>query len=290
YIDNGMIQGKQYALPLIVGNPRILLCNMEILGKSGFDTPPQTWDELVECTTKIAAEQPDVYAFPMGWGEPSVGALNNLFYPFLWQAGGDIFDESGKLALDSAEAVKAAQFIYDLRYKHKVVSESCTSLTDGQLKDAFVNGKAATYITGSGIANMLKDAPFEWDYTTSLRDKTTGTFAASDSLVLLDSCKNKELATKLMKYITSAPTMESLHTKLRSGPPLTKDAKYCDLEKYERMYAKDTGSFHTLPVASGMPKVYDTLYKNLQLMMLDELTPEQALKDTVDYAETVLEQ
>ena len=29
------------------------------------------------------------------WADPAIGALNNLYYPYLWQAGGDIYNEDG---------------------------------------------------------------------------------------------------------------------------------------------------------------------------------------------------
>lgn len=45
------------------------------------------------------------------WADPAIGALNNLYYPYLWQAGGDIYNEDGtKVALmDNDAAVKAAR-------------------------------------------------------------------------------------------------------------------------------------------------------------------------------------
>ena len=40
----------------------------------------------------------------------------------------------------------------------------------------------------------------------------------------------------------------------------------------------------------GSAAVYDNLYKNLQLMMLGQMTPEEALKNAADYANNTLSQ
>lgn len=46
YYDLGNIQGGQYALPVVVGNPRLLAANMDILKEAGVDAVPTNWDEL----------------------------------------------------------------------------------------------------------------------------------------------------------------------------------------------------------------------------------------------------
>ena len=53
YYDLGNIQGKQYALPVIVGNPRILTANMDILKQAGIERVPATWDELKEACQAV---------------------------------------------------------------------------------------------------------------------------------------------------------------------------------------------------------------------------------------------
>ncbi len=291
YFDKGNINGIQYTLPIVVGNPSVLFCNMDILNASGFTEPPKTWEDFVLYATKIKEDSPDVQPFQQQWAENSIGGLNSIFYPYLWQSGGNIFSEDGKtLTLDSPEALEAAQFLYDLKFKHDILPDSSTSMTESDVKDAFIARKVAMAVIGSTLSSDLDKEGINWDYSTSLVNKTGGTFFAADALVLLSSSQNKELAAKAMKLMTSASVMEQFHTKLYSMPPITKDEAYNDNPKFEDMYKNDTDYFHTLPVVAGSFKIYDTLYKNLQLMMLDELSPEEALKDTSTYAETILNQ
>ena len=97
---------------------------------------------------------------------------------------------------------------------------------------------------------------------------------------------NKEMAAELMKHITSPAIMEKFHSELSAFPPINKSEKYLDNERFASIYENEE-TLHTLPVAPNSYKVMDSLYKNLQLMMLGDLTPEQAIQQTVDYAGNV---
>ena len=44
YYELGNIQEGQYALPVVVGNPRILVANMDLLKEAGIDKIPTNWD------------------------------------------------------------------------------------------------------------------------------------------------------------------------------------------------------------------------------------------------------
>ena len=53
YLDKGFIKGKQYTMPFIVGNARILYFNMDILEQAGVTELPATWQDLVDVAVKI---------------------------------------------------------------------------------------------------------------------------------------------------------------------------------------------------------------------------------------------
>lgn len=289
YLDKGFIKGKQYAMPFVVGNARILFFNMDILDKAGVKQLPSTWTELVEVATKVKeANIEGVMPFAAEWADPTIGALNNIYYPYLWQAGGDIYNkDASQIALmDNDAAVRAAQFLYDLKSKYKVLPEEAMALTGSELRNQFIEGNIAVASMAANSAARLDKANIRWDYVTSLQDKTKATWIAADSLIVNNASKHKELAVELVRYITSKEIMEQFHKEISPFPPITKDAKFLDNPRFEKLYA-ETQYLHTLPVASGAFKVMDTLYKNLQSMMLDEITPEQAIQNTVDYAKVI---
>ena len=53
YWKQGNMKGGQYALPFVVGNPRLPFFNMDILKKAGWDKPPQTWQDLIKCAQDV---------------------------------------------------------------------------------------------------------------------------------------------------------------------------------------------------------------------------------------------
>ncbi len=285
YLDKGFIKGKQYTMPFIVGNARIPFFNMDILEQAGVTELPSTREELIDILLKVKeADLPGVMPMAGEWANPKIGALNNLFYPYLWQAGGDIFNADGEIALmENDAAVDVAQFLYDLRYTYEILPEESMALTSDTVREEFMAGHVAFASMEAKSEKMLTDAGINWDFIPSFEDETKATWIAADSLILNSASENKELAAELIKYITSAEVMDKFHAELSAFPPLTKDAQYLDDERFMDMYS-DAEHLHTLPVAKNSTKIMDTLFKNLQLMMLGDLSPKEAIQQTVDYA------
>lgn len=287
YLDKGVINGKQYALPIVVGSARVMYYNKSMLDKAGVTTVPSTWDEFLAASKKIKAA--GMTPFQQQWGDKSKGALNAIFFPYLWQAGGDIFSKDGtKATFNSSEGIKAAQFLYDMK-KEGLIPDSTTSMSEDQVLADFKAGKLAFAVAPTNRGAEFTKAGVDWGYSTSLKQAKGGTFAAADSLVLISSSKHKELAAKLALYMVSGPAMTEFH-KMAPFPPVAKDEEYHDDVNFKRVYNEDQASLVTLPAVKGSAGIYDNLYKNLQLMMLGELTPEQALNESAKYADDSLSQ
>ena len=67
------------------------------------------------------------------------GDLDEIYFPYLWQAGGDIVDADGNLTLDSDAALKAAEFVYSLKTEG-ILPESCVSRDADAVTQDFRNG------------------------------------------------------------------------------------------------------------------------------------------------------
>lgn len=284
YYDLGNIQGGQYALPVVVGNPRILAANMDILKEAGVEKVPATWDDLVSACEAVKEKKPDVAPLIQDWGSPHYGSLNEIYWPFFWSAGGEIVDADGNLTIDTDAGLEATQFLQKLR-EDGILPDSCTSNDD--TVEAFKNGSAAMVIIAS--SNLLKCDGVNWDFEPVLQGpKDAKTFVAADSLVMFEKCENKDLAAKLMKYITSAEVMSDFHKRVSEQPPISKDEEYSGDERYANLFTDYADNFQSLPVFKGASSMYDTLFKNLQSMMLGEMSAEEVLKETTDYYDTNL--
>ncbi|MGM9660985.1 MAG: ABC transporter substrate-binding protein [Faecousia sp.] len=279
YYDLGNIQGGQYALPFVVGNPRVLLANTDILAQAGVDAIPTTWDELTAACDAVLANCPGVTPLIQDWGNPHYGSLNEIYWPYFWSAGGEIVDDEGNLTLNSPEGLEATKFLYDMAQKGYLGSNS-TACDD--VKAPFTNGDVAFVIMASG--NALQLSGVNWDYVTALKGpQDAETFVAADSLVMFNSCENKELAAKLMKYLTSTEVMTKYHQTITDQPPITVDEAYTGSEIFSTLFTDDAGMLRSLPVFKGASSMYDALFKNIQSMMLGELTPEEVLSKTTEY-------
>ena len=280
YWDNGNVLGEQYILPYVVGAPRILFANMDLLAEAGYDAIPTTWDELVEVATAVK-EATGKIGFDVPWGG-YFGDLNEIYFPYLWQAGGDICDDEGNLTLDTDAALKATEFVYSLKTSG-VISSSCVSRDSSAVTDDFKAGEVAMFVISSVNADEFTQAGINWDYIPFTTDVTGGTMVANDSLVLMSASKNKEAAVSLMKELTSIEMMEAFHAECYQMPPISEGEEYLDDPKFESMYTEYADQFHALPVMKNFSQIESALYANLQQMMMDEMTPEQVLQSTMEY-------
>lgn len=287
YLEKGNVKGGQYMMPITVGNVRVLFCNMDILNKADITAPPTTWDEFIKTCQAIKEKVPGVDPILLPWGDGQ-SALNAVFYPPLLQAGGNFFNEKGELTITTPEALEAAQFLYDMKFKYDILPEKCTSMKASNTSEAFAAGTNAMVIMGNQNGAKYTKAGINWDYTTSLKGKQTGTFSVADSLVLMSVAKNKELAMEAIRLMTSAPTLEAFNEEISKQAPISKNEKYMAQPEFKEMFENEKDTLHVLPAVSGSAKVYDMLYKNLQLMIQGQLTPQQALDETANFAKTVL--
>ena len=293
YLSNGMIKGKQYCLPIIVGNAVVMCYNKDILAANGINEVPEncSWEQFIELCKKIKVGvdgKSEVYPFIQKWGNPAISALNTSFYPYVWQGKGSLFNEEGTaMVIDSQTGKDAVQFLYDLRFTHNILPEIVTSLTEDDCISYFSEGKTAFVEMETTNTVNFDTAGVNWGFITSLTKETKGTFVASDSLVLLSNAENKDLCYQLIQHMLSGASMTEYHKSAKFAP-IGKDEAYNDNPVFEKVYTEDGSALHSLPAVRGSSKIYNTLYKNLQLMMMGEMKPEDVITETVSYASTIL--
>ena len=245
--------------------------------------PAYLYDELKAACEAVKESNPDVAPLAATWGSTHYGALNEVYWPYFWGAGASIVDDDGNLTIDTDAGLEATQFLKDMK-DEGLLPDTTTSVDDAL--EPFKNGEAAMTVVAS--SNLARVDGINWDFSILSGPEDTKTFVASDSLVLFNKCKNKDLAAKLMKYVTSKDVMADFHERVSEQPPITADDTYSGDERFEDLFTNQTDKFQSLPVFKGASSMYDTLYKNLQSMMLGELTPEEVLKNTTEYYDSNL--
>ncbi|MCL2472396.1 MAG: extracellular solute-binding protein [Treponema sp.] len=290
HFDLGFVKGAQYTVPFVVGNGRVTFFNMDLLAKAGITTLPKTWDDFIQMGLKLKNTDlgDGVLTFAQGWTDPSIGGLNTIYYPYLWQAGGEFFDSNGNIALSNNDgAVRAAQFIYDLMYVHGITSKECLSMTESDVGRLFRDGKIAVAVMAASVAKQLdSEGKVKWDFIPSLEDKKGAVWVAADALMVNAASKQKNLAVALVKNITSVPIMEAFHREIYAAPPIAVGETYLDNPRFKDMYEKSP-YLKSMPVAKNAATAGDNLFKNLQRMMHQEISAQQAIQATVDYWKSI---
>ncbi len=287
YLKQGQVDGKQYALPFVVGGMRILWANMDVLSAAGITEIPATWDDFLAASAKVTATGKT--ALLQSWGDPDRGMLNSSFFPFLWQAGGQILTADGsKTAFNDKAGLAAANYVMSLLSSGAMPS-NVSGITNDEVKQAFFDGKTAFMFGTDGQLGEITDAGVNASFLPSLEGAQRGTFVASDSLVMLKGCPDTQLCTDLAEFILAGDQMTQFHSKIVAYPPIGTDETSTDDSAFTPIYLEDADILHSLPVAAGSAGVYNSLYTNLQQMILGQKTPEQALQDAATEGDSSLQ-
>ncbi|WP_430592210.1 ABC transporter substrate-binding protein [Humidisolicoccus flavus] len=285
YLEQGQVDGQQYALPFVVGGARIIYVNQDILDEAGVTELPETWDDYLAASAQIAAAGFTPTAQP--WGASDRGMLAESFIPLLWQAGGELFTEDGSAtAFNSPEGIEAATFIKTLLDEGYMAS-NVSGLNADETRQQFLNGDVAFYLDSESWKGEVDAAGINVSVIDSLMNVEQGTFIATDSLVLMDACDDKQLCTDLVTFIESGPQMEQFH-KWADYPPIGSDETVESDNELISLYTEGAEILRPFPVVTGSSAVYNSLYQNLQQMVLGQKTPEQALSDAAKDGDAAL--
>ena len=111
--------------------------------KDLIDTPPATWEEVVEIGKALKESNPEIAPLALYYNND--GNRQNLFVwlNFLWAAGADVFDEQGKPAWTSEAGLKATEDYIALHTVDKVTNEASLSFVEQDARQSFMQGNSA---------------------------------------------------------------------------------------------------------------------------------------------------
>jgi multiple sugar transport system substrate-binding protein len=107
----GDFRGKQNGLPWTAGSIG-MVANAKVLKDAGVAAIPKTVDAFIESLKAIKKSQPQ--SVPYALTTKNNNSLSPDFQVWLWTFGGQVFDDKGKVVVNSAAAVRALSFMTDL--------------------------------------------------------------------------------------------------------------------------------------------------------------------------------
>jgi multiple sugar transport system substrate-binding protein len=199
--------GQMYGLPFD-GETTALFYRKDLFAAAGIKKPPTSWEALTADAKRLTDPAKKQYGFIIFGPESAY-----YWYPWLWQAGGDLTSPDGKtMTFNNAAGKRAAAFYTGLR-KYSPPDQYNSNSWDG--RTTFANGKVAMYVAGAWLVNTLNEQfpkiKGKWDVAPLPVDKQCGTTSAGDALVVLKNSKHPDAAWKWIEFL-SAPQNMALMT------------------------------------------------------------------------------
>lgn len=160
FMSNSTSAGQVWGIPWQRSTP-ILYYNKDAFAEVGLDpdTPPATWEELVEFGKQLVVRDGDNVT---RWGV-EIPTSFWIYANFAIQAGrhiGSVEDDPCGVYLDTPEAIEALSFLRSLQVEHGIMPDGVNQW--GVAPADFIAGATAMIYHSTGsLSSLLSDVPFE---------------------------------------------------------------------------------------------------------------------------------
>ena len=292
--NTALFEDNMYGLPFD-GETTGLFYRTDLFAQAGIEDPPQTWQEFEQTAAALTEPSQNQYGVAMFSTEAAY-----YFYPWLWQAGGDVLTPDGQhMAIDSPEAIQAAEFYVDISRKYAPPDYLPSNSWDGRV--TFASGKAAMYIAGNWFAgNTISEFPdIEGDWASAplpRGDAGCATTLAGDSLAVFHDSDQQDAAWLWIQYLSRPENMttwtigEETTTLLPPRQSLLNSEQLTSHDKgFLQGFADDMGCAVVSTVQQPkFPEIENVLNEELGKAMIGEQTAEEAIRNTAEKGEEIL--
>ena len=294
--------GRQYTFPTNCGT-WFIFYNKRIFDAFGVPYPDGDWDweEFLEVARSVTKPRAD------GRGNESFGIMGLDLLECIYQNGGRIYTEDGtRCVLDSPEAIEAAQWLTDLRFRHRVTPTSAEEMAMAAqggwgrgLITFFEAGKVAMIRYGRwGLVRWRVAEPPEGSLAPALRDigvapvprgreKVTLFVMRASGINNKSPCRDE--AVSFLKFLASEPYGEQIN---RSADAIAAVREYCYTDTYlhnpdypeedyndiirdETLYARNVEVSPFLD-----PAEFDRIFlRHAELIKFGRRDPDQGMRD-----------
>ena len=293
-IDGRTIDGKLLGL-MLYADAKLLLYRKDIFEEVGLDldSPPTNWNDLInkgEILTRDVKEDGVFDIFALGLPSENMGKLTSDFiFPNFFSLRGNLFDEKGSpifhLEQNSKKIVDILNFTMSI-LNEPLISERARSKEIDPLYSGFINGRYAMIVTDSSVAFKLKNENPEIFEKTGFslipsKYSTIYTTLTGPSICLFtNDPEKKKAAATLMNYLLETEFYSKWNYYNKKLPVTKSSYKTSLLEKdiLYQIFEKLCENGKPIPEGYGIYKdLYNELEKNINLAILGDITPEDAI-------------
>ena len=284
-------EDSMWGLP-IDGETTGLFYRTDLFEQAGIESPPETWEEFEATAAELTVPEKKQYGYEIFASEAAY-----YWYPWLYQAGGDLLSEDGEVMFDSEEARLAAEFYVGLA-DYAPAEYLNSNSYDG--RTAFIQGQVGMYMAGAWFAGTLaSEAPQidgKWN-TAPLPEGPAGckTTIAGDSLIMMNATDNPDAAWLWMEYLSQPDVLAEWTFKSKDGtllPPLTSLLESDELVE-EKPVLEGFAELMKCGVAGTVsnpkfPRVETVLNEELGAAIFGDQTADEAIDNAAAQAEEIL--
>jgi putative chitobiose transport system substrate-binding protein len=281
------LNGKSFGIPWYL-TTRVAIYNTDLLKQAEVSKPPATYAELAQAARQIK-QKTDKYAFFATVVPEDSGEVLESFV----QMGVTLVDAEGKAAFNTPQGKAAFQYWVDL-YKNGLMPKEV--LTEGHRHaiDLYQRGDTAILASGAEFLNTIaKNAP-DIAKTSASAPQITGETGKKNvavmNLVIPRDTDVPDAALKFALFVTNdenqlafakaANVLPSTVQALQDTYFTTEPANASPVEKARIISARQMQDAEVLvPAMKNVKQLQQAIYDNLQAVMLDQKTVDQAIND-----------
>lgn len=252
------------------------------------ESPPDTWDEVLEM------DAGDQNAFGFTWGNKDVFT----FKQFIYQAGGQLFNEDNEPTFAGEEGLETMEFLIELNEKD-LIPNGTSSMEEGDVGDAFVAGEFATVESWTPLGSRALEADGWGEERLGSAKPPEGpggsraTFQDTNGIAISAYSERKAAAKKFAEYMTTRESCKN-NMLVEGNPCVVPDVyedeevqdEYPDWLLEDMKYNLENAKSETY---LAQPQVDDYISQEITPALLGEKDPEQALQDAQENVQRLYE-
>jgi multiple sugar transport system substrate-binding protein len=290
--------GKTWGVPWFT-DAGMFFYRKDLLEKSGFSEPPETWDEMKEMAEKVRADSRTKFGYAFQGSPDEGGVVDALEH--VWNAGGDVLD-GDRVIIDSPEAVEG------LELRRSMISDGVAPVASG---DWTTQESQASFTNGDVV--FMRNWPFTYALLSDPEASTVRPEQVGVASIPVSRSGNKsfsglggwnfmvnatsedkiDAAWAFIEYMT-APEQQKFWSLSGSFLPTLKSL-YDDPEVLEKVPVADLGRE---AVENARPRPISPYYSDMSLEMADqfnaavkgEVSSEQALEELQSSLQKIVDQ
>jgi multiple sugar transport system substrate-binding protein len=201
--------GKPYAMPWYT-DTGLLYYRKDLLAKSGYNSPPKTWNELKQMTTQVLGESDVKFGFVFQGARYEGGVCDACEY--IWSHGGNVLDpeDPTKVVIDSPQAIAGLETERSM-ITDGISPEAVTVYEEPESEGTFLNGDAVFLrnwpyvyaLIGTSAYPKLKPEQVGVSELPSADGKPGNGTVGDQPLYISTSSKYPDAAWKFIEFLTA---------------------------------------------------------------------------------------